>query len=186
MNPEMTKAMAASQARKWLLKSIESHLVPAIIQLRFTQEIERTLKPPIDRRHTLAFPLPNLVRIRDSSLDMIQIQFAPYRFNAFRINASIRLGEAIGNDHTLSQIRGAVPNDRFEMYAHRRLWMFWWLSWFSVRPRPFGSPKQEDYEKLALRVASYVPELEDALREGKLDPHMRHVVISHRPPPQPR
>jgi hypothetical protein len=44
--------------------------------------------------------------------------------------------------------------------------------------RRFRSPVQADYEKLALRVAGLLPELELALREGKLGPHMRRLDSS--------
>jgi hypothetical protein len=38
---------------------------------------------------------------------------------------------------------------------------------------------QADYDKLVLRVAGFLPELELALREGNLGPHMRRIVIPH-------
>ena len=41
----------------------------------------------------------------------------------------------------------------------------------------FRTPVQSDYDKLALRVACLLPEVELALREGKLGPHMRKIVI---------
>lgn len=166
MNPEVTKAILAAQERKWLLKSIESHLLPAFIQRGFTQEPRKALNPPIDRRYSLAFPLSNRVRIRESVTETVTIQLAPYRLNAFRINATTRPKED-----------GTRPFVRFEMYAFPRFFMFGWWSWFCVRPRPFRSSTQEDYDRLALRVAEYIPELDMALREGKLGPHLRRVVI---------
>lgn len=66
---------------------------------------------------------------------------------------------------------GGLP-DHYEMYASPR----WW-TWFSVRKWPWQSPVQGDYDKLAERVAGFVPELEMALLESRLGPHMRHVVI---------
>jgi hypothetical protein len=75
----------------------------------------------------------------------------------------------------------------FETHAHR------WLrpglralrleplgAWFSVWHWPYRSPTQSDYDKLALRVAGLVPEVELTLREGKLGAHMRKVAISRR------
>jgi hypothetical protein len=49
--------------------------------------------------------------------------------------------------------------------------------WFSLWLRWLGSPKQADYDKLALRVAGLVPEIELALSEDKLGPHMRRVRL---------
>src|SRR5581483_3024158 len=166
MSPEMTKVMHAAQVRKWLLRSIELHLLPAFVQQGFTQEPQNAHEPPIDRRRTLAFPLNDLVRMRESAVDTVRIQFAPYRFNAFRINATTRPKKDDG-----------WPISRFEMYAFPRLFALWWWSWFSVNRWPFRAPNQADYEKLALRVAGYVAELEVALHEGRLGPHLRHVVI---------
>jgi hypothetical protein len=44
-------------------------------------------------------------------------------------------------------------------------WFSLWLTWL-------GSPKQADYEKLALRVAGLVPKIELVLSEDKLGPHI--------------
>jgi hypothetical protein len=41
---------------------------------------------------------------------------------------------------------------------------------------------QHDYETLAVRVASYEPELEVALREGSLGPHMRRLFLPYYEP----
>jgi hypothetical protein len=46
----------------------------------------------------------------------------------------------------------------------------------------YRSPVEGDYEKRALRVAGVVPELELALREGQMGPHMRQVMISRHVP----
>jgi len=36
-----------------------------------------------------------------------------------------------------------------------------------------------DFEKLAVRVSNYVPELDLALREGKLGPHLRRKLLPY-------
>jgi hypothetical protein len=59
-----------------------------------------------------------------------------------------------------------------EMYACPR-----WFKFFSLWLYYLRSPKQADYDKLALRVAGIVPELELALREDRLGPHMRRLVF---------
>jgi hypothetical protein len=58
------------------------------------------------------------------------------------------------------------------MYACPR-----WFRFFSLWLYYLRSPKQADYDKLALRVAGFVPELELALREDRLGPHMRRLVL---------
>jgi len=60
---------------------------------------------------------------------------------------------------------------QFEMYASQR-----WRMWFSLRFWRFRTPTQSGYDKLALRVAGLLPEVELALRKGKLGPRMRKIV----------
>jgi hypothetical protein len=50
-------------------------------------------------------------------------------------------------------------------------------AWFSVSYWPCQSHTEDDYEKLVLRAASVVPELELALRGGRLGLHVRRVVL---------
>jgi hypothetical protein len=67
-------------------------------------------------------------------------------------------------------------NGFYVMYALPR-WQVPFFAWHW----PYHSPTQSDYEKLAQRVAGFVPELESALREGKLGRHMRRFSIpAHR------
>jgi len=66
-------------------------------------------------------------------------------------------------------------NEFFEMYASPR-WRTWFFLWFWR----FRTPAQSDYDKLARRVMDFLPEVDLALREGKLGPHMRRVMIRKR------
>jgi hypothetical protein len=54
-------------------------------------------------------------------------------------------------------------------------------AWFSLPLWWFRSPTQTDYDKLALRVVDLLPEVDAALREGKLGPHMRRMVMKPLP-----
>lgn len=47
---------------------------------------------------------------------------------------------------------------------------------------PLRSPIETAYAKLALRVVDILPELELALREGKLGSHMRRLELKPLPP----
>jgi hypothetical protein len=106
---------------------------------------------------------------------VVEIQFAPYRRAAFRLNA------AVAPKAGIMTLTGHVPaedlcvhwlDEVFEMYASPR-WRSWFSLWFSRCRRPIPS----NYDRLALRVAGFLPEVESALREGTLGPHMRKVVI---------
>jgi hypothetical protein len=68
--------------------------------------------------------------------------------------------------------------ESFEMYASP-----FWRSWFSVKYWPGQLPVRQDYENLVRRVASYIPEIEAALSENELGPHMRRVVVRQPKPP---
>ena len=103
-----------------------------------------------------------------------------YQRAAFRINAGVAPKQG------MMTVTGHWPaegvcvhwlNEFFEMYASSR-----WRSWFSLWFWRFRIPVQSDYDKLALRVAGFLPEVELALREGKLGLHVRRVVIPRRPP----
>jgi hypothetical protein len=65
------------------------------------------------------------------------------------------------------------------MYASPRWWAWGW-GWFSLRFWLFRKPVQAEYDELALRVAGFLPEIDLALREDRLGPHMRRVVIPRR------
>lgn len=131
---------------------------------------------PVDRAVVLSFPSwGRLIRARESGVDLIEIQFARYRRAAFRINVGVapKEGMMTFTGHWRAEdVHIHWLNEFFEMYALSR-----WRIWFSVRNRLYRSRTQGDYDKLALRVAGLVPELELALREGKPGPHMRRVVI---------
>ena len=177
------KSKLVSEARKWLIESLQRYLLPSLIQQGFNVAQLDVRRPPIDRRYVQAFPLGRLVRARESGVDQITIQLATYDRNAFRINASIVPPKEILTTHNrLPEVRGFLAkglSEHFEMYASPQLWAWFAWGWFSVRHWPFQSPVQNDYEKLALRVASYAPELELALREGKLGPHMRRMLLPY-------
>ncbi len=108
-------------------------------------------------------------------MDLIEIQFAPRRRAAFRINVGIAPKEGmmtLTGHWRAEDVHVHWLKEFFEMYALTR-----WRTWFSVRHRLYRPRTQSDYDKLALRVAGLVPELELALRAGKLGPHMRRVAM---------
>jgi len=90
----------------------------------------------------------------------------------------------LGGHRTAEELHAGGLHDHFE--THARPWLRPGLralgleplgEWFSLRLWRLRSPKEADYDRLALQVASLVPEIELALSEGKLGPHMRKIVI---------
>jgi len=78
----------------------------------------------------------------------------------------------LGGQRTADQLQAGGLHDHFVMYAYPKS-----QTWFSLWFWRFRTPVQSDYDKLVLRVTGFLPEVDLALREGKLGPHMRHVVI---------
>jgi hypothetical protein len=78
----------------------------------------------------------------------------------------------LGGHRTAEELDAGGLHDHFEMYASPL-----WRRWFSLSFWRFRRPVQSHYGGLALRVAACLPEVELALREGKLGPHMRKIVI---------
>jgi hypothetical protein len=80
-------------------------------------------------------------------------------------------------------------HDHFETHARpwlrpalRALGLEPLSQWFSVWHWPLRRPTKADYDKLAKRAVDILPEVELALREGKLGPHMRSTVFTPLPP----
>lgn len=80
----------------------------------------------------------------------------------------------LGGHRTVDELQAGGLHDHVEMYEWPR-----WRIWFSLRFWRLRRAVQSDYDRLALRVAALVPEVELALTEGKLGPHMRRIVFPH-------
>jgi len=172
------KSKSLKERRDWLIQGLREHLVPALISQGF-ELAPLPARGPIDRELVLSLPLGRLRRSTRRGVDLIEIQFAKYRRAAFRIAAGVapRDGLMTFTGHWPAEdVYVGWLNEYFVMYAFPR-----WRVQFSVWHWPHQSPTQGDYDKLALRVAGFIPELELALREGRTGPHMRLWVIP-RPP----
>ncbi len=182
------RALGVEQRRDWLIQSLRKHLLPIIIKQGF--EVAPDVGGgPVDREVVLRYPLGRLRRIREGSVDLIEIQLAPHRRPAFRIIAGVAPKEGLltFTGHWAAENLHADWLDEC-FVTHARPWLRplgveLLGAWFSVWNWPWRSPTPADYDTLALRVAGYVPELEWALREGRLGRHVRRVVIPRPPIP---
>jgi hypothetical protein len=178
----MLSASSVGKHRDMLIKSLGLHLVPALVRHGFepAPEVKRT---PTDRESDLAFPLDRLIRVRGEGVDMLEIQFAPHRRPAFRLNVGIapKDGMMTATGHwPAEKVCVHWLNEFYEMYAYSR-----WRKWFSLPFLMIRRAVPADYEKLALTVSALLPEIELALRERKLGPHMRGVSIRRQAPQYP-
>jgi hypothetical protein len=173
----------AKRRKDLLVESVRTHLLPALIQRGF-EAARLVYVDPVDPKSVGTFSFGLLRRARpDGGLDL-EIQFMTYQRAAFRINAcAVPKGGmmTVGGHQTAEELFAGGLHDHFETRA--RPWVRPALrvlrleplgEWFSVWHWPLRSPKA-DYDKLAMRVAGILPELELALRDGKLGPHMRRV-----------
>lgn len=170
-----------------LVESVRTHLLPAFIQRGFAVGPLRHYKPA-SKKSVGTFPFGQLRRTRpDGGVDVIEIQFSTYQRAAFRINAGVAPKDGIvtltGN-RSVEDVAVHWLNQYFE--THARPWLRPALralgleplgEWFSLPFWRLRSPKQANYDALAIWVAGLVPEIEAALSESKLGPHIRKVVI---------
>jgi hypothetical protein len=163
--------------RDRLIQSLRTHLLPALIEREFA--VAPAVAPghsgPVDRELVQTLPLGRLIRHREGRVDLIEIDFRTYRRGAFRIAAGVAPKEGLmtlTGHWAAKELYVGWLNEFYVMYALPR----WQVSFFAWH-WPYQSPTQGDYEKLAQRVTGFVPELELALREGKLGPHMRRFLI---------
>lgn len=168
------KALAVKEHRELLVESLRAHLLPFLLEQGFVIP-PKVRRAPTDRECDLAFPLGQFVRARGTGVDVIEIQFAPYRRAAFRVTAGVAPEDGITTamGHCAAEeVCVQWLDEFFELYARPR-----WRTWFSLGCSWFRRPTQGDYANLALTVARLLPEVESALREGHLGPHMRRVLI---------
>lgn len=160
--------------RGWLIESLRLHLVPVFIERGFSMAPIATRSEPVDRELLSMLPLGRLCRSTSEATDLVEIELASRGRAEFRISAGVapKAGLMAPTGHwAAEELLVGWLSESYEMYSSPR-----WRSWFSVRPRG-APPTKSDYEKLVVEVAWFVPELESALRGGKLGPHMRRVRI---------
>jgi len=169
------KSEYVRQARNWLIESLRMHLLPLLTQQGF-ETAPLAHRGPVDRELVLSLPLGRLRRVREGgAVDLVEIQFARYRRAAFRIMVGVAPKEGLvtfTGHWAAEDVYVSWLNEFFLMSASR-----WRKAWFSVWHWPHQSVTERNYERVALQAASLVPEVELALREGRLGPHMRRVVI---------
>lgn len=191
------KYRSAKQRRDWLGQSVRTHLIPALIKQGFEVAPPQKLPQPVDRDFLLCFPpWGRLMRRREIVVDIIEIQFASYGRAAFRINAGVVPSDGLttpSGQRPAEEVGVHWLEEYFE--THARPWLRPGLralgleplgAWFSIWCWPYQMPVKEDYVNVALRAASFVPELELALRERRLGPHIRRVAIPWSRRPRPR
>ena len=168
----MTKKYELRKHKQLLLKSVQTHILPVFIQQGFVVAPGVQM---VDRSTADTFPFELRRGRPDGGVDLVEIQFMTYQRAAFRINVCPVPKEGmttLGGHRKPDELHASGLHDHFEMYASPRWWRWFSLWFWSLR-----TPVESDYDKLASRVAGFLPEVELALRDGKLGPHMRRIAI---------
>jgi hypothetical protein len=159
----------ANQERRWLKAAIRDELLPAL----HGQGFEPVALTGQEKRGELpsAFPFGRLRRARESGFDVVEIQLPRHGKPAFRISAGFV--PSTGIDHPVA---GHVPAEEVWSSDLPRHYVFYELPpiqrWFSLWHWPGRQVTQADVGDLVAKVATNViPEIESALREGRLGKH---------------
>lgn len=158
-----------------LVQSVRMQILPVLIGKGFNirPRPRGTLR---DGKNLDTFPFDILRRDKpDGDTDLVEIQFMTYGRAAFRINACSVPKEGmmtIGGRRIADALEAGGLHDHFEMYSSATL-----RRWFSLWFWRLRKPLQSDYDRLALQVAGLLPEIELALCNNKLGPHMRRITI---------
>ncbi len=122
-----------------------------------------------------AYPFGRLRRARESGFDLVELQLPRYGKPAFRISAGFV--PSTGLDH---EVVGHVPAEDV-WSSHLPLhYVFYQVPllqrWFSLWHWPGRQATQADVDALVTEVtASVIPEIESALREGRLGRHAKRM-----------
>lgn len=164
--------------RRWLVEAIRSQLIPEFLARGFElAPFPRAKQGPTDREFLASFPFGRLRRSVEHGFEQIEIQLAPRSRAAFRLNFGLIPSGGVKGvlGHIAADDAGvhSLP-ERFALYSCP----FFSLN-FSVRrwlwSRREGT--EDEYRALVARVVELLPEVDDALRNGKVGRHIRHTVI---------
>lgn len=157
--------------RDHFIEAVRTQLLPTLLQNGFSVAPLVTDRGPVDRELAASLPLGRLRRRREDAIgvDLVEIALARHR-NAFRLSVGVAPAKGVRTFTGLWPAEDVLVgwlDEFFEMYASPT-----WRRWFSVRRWPWqAAPSQEDHEQLAREVSSLLPELEAALRQGRVGPH---------------
>lgn len=177
------KEREVKRRKKLLVESVRTHLVPALIRQGFAFAPQPLDRGPVERKAFGISPFGQLRRDRPGvGADLVEIQFTTYQRAAFRINACAVPNEGMITGEGHKTAGECIALGVKDLHTHARPWLRPALralrleplgEWFSVWHWPLRAPTEADYDKLALKAVGILPELESALREGKLGPHVR-------------
>jgi hypothetical protein len=178
----MRDARAFRTSRRQLIDAVKLHLLPRLLASGFHLAPLAKSGEDLDRELVASLPLGRLRRRRDdgAGFDLVEIDFDRRR-PAFRLTAGVAPAGGVATFAGSSAPEDALVgwlDQFFEMYANPT-----WRRWFGIWRWPWQTvPTRIDYEQLVKSVCTLLPEVEAALQNGRLGPHMRLVVLGSRVP----
>jgi hypothetical protein len=157
--------------RKWIVKALREHLVPAFQQLGFELVYEAKDAP---REMRSMYQLGHLKRRKADGIEQVDILMS----EAPRSSFSVTFGLISNQGVTVRNIgwKSAEELGVAEARTYNTLcWRprsvtsaYWWVFYW-----PWQTPKYDDYVALAKRVTELIPEVEDFFQTGRVGPHVR-------------
>lgn len=164
----------AKEQRRWLIESIESHLLPELERRGF----ERVPLTAEESRSEMrvGFPFGRLRREGPNGFELVEIQLDKNRAPAFRMNLGVVPPGGIEHE-----VAGRISQEdvwvhyldhSYEMYE-----VSWLRKWFSLSRVPWSDASEADYQDLVRKVVDRLPEIDALFEEGELGKHMREVYV---------
>lgn len=158
---------------KWLHKAIVEILIPVLQDRGFAWHKQRPARE-VGREIVLGLPFGSMRRTNTNSVDIVEISLKKGDRSYFVLHAgSVPLKGArswlTGRHYDADKIEICALEESWTMVNCKRLYA---LSYFGFRFKSLRTLSQEDYQDLIRRVVSYLPEIDDALRDGIIGPHM--------------
>jgi hypothetical protein len=161
---------------KWLHKNIVSILIPALQDMGFDWRKQGTSKK-VGREVVLGLPFGTMKRTREDVVDIVQIALRKRDRSRFVIRAGScqpegARGYLTGTHYSVDDLKVDYLEKSWVMRPCKRFY-----SAFGFRLKSLRNLAEADYERHVHKVASYLPEIDDALISGKAGPHMHFEHI---------
>lgn len=166
--------MAANMHNKWLKKSIENILIPALQDMGYEWKKQGTAAE-VGREIVLGWPWGSMRRRNETTMDIVVICLRKRDRSFFRLNAGScplrgARGHVSGEYYSAEDVHPGALEESWAMVPR-----FSFLGYFGIPFKELRGAKEADHQKLVRRVVSYLPEIEDALAFGKVGPHMKFI-----------
>ena len=161
--------------RKWMVKALQEHLVPAFQKQGFDLTFEPKDAP---REMRSMYRLGHLKRRIPDGIEQVDILMSEAPRSSFSVTFGFISNEGITIKNkgwsSADELRVAEARIHNALCWSPRLFFsaWWWIFYW-----PWQTPKYEDYVALVKRVAALISEVEEVFRNGSVGPHVRQLDI---------